>query len=128
MAEYAALMVLKQEYGEEAMQKFLKYELDQYLAGRAGERKFEETLMQNDSRAYVWYQKGGLVMYALTDYIGEDAVNQGLKNFLEKAAFRQKAPFATTGEFYPYLEAVTPDSLGISWKTAGRKSPSTKTA
>jgi hypothetical protein len=120
MAEYSSLMVLKQEYGEEAMQKFLKYELDRYLEGRAGERKFEETLLQNDSRAYVWYQKGGLVMYALTDYIGEDAVNRGLKNFLEKAAFRQQAPFATTNEFYPYLEAVTPDSLRYfledSWK------------
>jgi hypothetical protein len=59
-------------------------------------------------------------MYALTDYIGEDAVNRGLKNFLQKAAFRQQAPFATTNEFYPYLEAVTPDSLRYfledSWK------------
>ena len=62
-------------------------------------------------RTFVWYRKGALVMYALADYIGEEALNRGLKNFLEKAAFRQKAPFATTDEFYPYLEAVTPDSL-----------------
>jgi hypothetical protein len=102
MAEYSALMVLKKTYGADAMQKFLKYALDRYLQGRAGERKFEETLMQNDSRAYVWYQKGSLIMYALADYIGEEAVNKGLKAFLEKAAFRQKAPFATTGEFLPY--------------------------
>jgi ABC-2 type transport system permease protein len=76
--------------------------------------------MQNDSRAYVWYQKGSLIMYALQDYIGEEAVNRGLKNFLEKAAFRQKAPYATTTEFLTYLEAVTPDSLRYylddSWK------------
>jgi hypothetical protein len=111
MAEYSALMVLKKEYGEDAMQKFLKYALDRYLSGRASERKFEETLMQNDQRAYVWYQKGSLIMYALADYIGEDAVNKGLKAFLEKAAFRQKAPFATTGEFLPYLMNATPDSL-----------------
>jgi hypothetical protein len=111
MAEYSALMVLKKTYGADAMQKFLKYTLDRYLQGRAGERKFEETLMQNDSRAYVWYQKGSLIMYALADYIGEEAVNKGLKTFLEKAAFRQKAPFATTGEFLPYLMNVTPDSL-----------------
>jgi hypothetical protein len=111
MAEYSALMVLRKTYGADAMQKFLKYALDRYLSGRAGERKFEETLMQNDSRAYVWYQKGSLIMYALADYIGEDAVNKGLKAFLEKAAFRQKAPFATTGEFLPYLMNATPDSL-----------------
>jgi hypothetical protein len=111
LAEYSALMVLKKTYGEDAMQKFLKYALDRYLSGRAGESKFEETLMQNDSRSYVWYQKGSLIMYALADYIGEDAVNKGLKAFLEKAAFRQKAPFATTGEFLPYLMNATPDSL-----------------
>lgn len=111
LAEYSALMVLKKEYGEETMQKFLKYSLDQYLNGRAFESKFEETLMQNDRRAYVWYQKGSLIMYALADYIGEENLNRGLRNFLDSAAFRQKAPFATTSEFLPYLEAVTPDSL-----------------
>nr|MCU0392514.1 peptidase M1 [Thermoflexibacter sp.] len=62
-------------------------------------------------RAYVWYQKGSLIMYALADYIGEENLNRGLRNFLDSAAFRQKAPFATTSEFLPYLEAVTPDSL-----------------
>lgn len=111
LAEYSALMVLKKEYGEETMQKFLKYALDGYLGGRAGENKFEETLMQNDSRAYVWYQKGSLIMYALADYIGEENLNRGLRNFLDTAAFRQKAPFVTTGEFLPYIKTVTPDSL-----------------
>nr|MCU0393583.1 peptidase M1 [Thermoflexibacter sp.] len=82
LAEYSALMVLKKEYGEETMQKFLKYSLDQYLNGRAFESKFEETLMQNDRRAYVWYQKGSLIMYALADYIGEENLNRGLRNFL----------------------------------------------
>jgi hypothetical protein len=111
LAEYSALMVLQKEYGKDAMQKFLKYSLDRYLAGRSGESKFEETLMQNDTRAYVWYYKGSLVMYALADYLGEENVNRALKNFLDTAAFRPKAPFATTGEFLPYLKAVTPDSL-----------------
>lgn len=50
-------------------------------------------------------------MYALADYIGEDNLNRALKSFLDSAAFRQKAPFATTSEFLPYLKAATPDSL-----------------
>jgi len=120
LAEYSALMVLKNAYSNNAMQKFLRYALDRYLSGRANESKFEETLFNNDSRSYVWYQKGSLIMYALADYIGEDKLNQGLKSFLDTAAFRPQAPFATTGEFLPYLEAVTPDSLQYfiedSWK------------
>ncbi len=111
MAEYSALMVLKHEYGEEAMQKFLKYSLDSYLSGRANESKFEETLLENDTRAYVWYRKGSLILYALQDYIGEARLNQAFSKFLKEAAFRQKPPFVTSNEWYGYIQEVTPDSL-----------------
>lgn len=111
MAEYSSLMVMKKEYGVEAMQKFLKYELDSYLNGRANESKFEKTLLDNDTQAYVWYRKGGLVLYALQDYIGEDSLNAGFRRFLEDAAFRQKPPYANTTEWYSYIQSVTPDSL-----------------
>lgn len=111
MAEYTALMVMKNEYGAESMQPFLKYSLDGYLRGRAGEGKFEATLLENDSRAYVWYQKGSLVLYALQDYIGEDRLNRAFREFVKAAAFRQAAPFATSNEWYSYITAAVPDSL-----------------
>ncbi|MFN7120258.1 MAG: M1 family aminopeptidase, partial [Saprospiraceae bacterium] len=111
MAEYSSLMVMKQEYGVDAMQQFLKYELDRYLSDRTSESKFEKTLLDNDNQAYVWYRKGGLVLYALQDYIGEDSLNAGFRRFLEAAAFRQKPPFANTPEWYGYIKSVTPDSL-----------------
>ena len=111
MAEYASLMVMKKEYGVDAMQDFLKRELDNYLRGRATESKFEKTLLDNDTQAYVWYRKGGLVLYALQDYIGEKQLNKGFKTFIDSAAFRPKAPFATSNEWYGHIKAVTPDSL-----------------
>lgn len=111
MAEYSSLMVMKREYGEEAMQDFLKREVDSYLAGRANESKFEKTLLDNDSQAYVWYRKGGSILYMLQDYIGEENLNQGFKNFLDSAAFREEAPFANTLEWYGHIQAQTPDSL-----------------
>lgn len=111
MAEYSSLMVMKKEYGVDAMQDFLKRELDSYLRGRAGENKFEKTLLDNDTQAYVWYRKGGLVLYGLQDYIGEKTLNQGFKKFIDNAAFRPKAPFATSNEWYGYIKEVTPDSL-----------------
>jgi ABC-2 type transport system permease protein len=111
MAEYAALMVLKHEYGDECMQRFLKYSLDRYLRGRASESKFEATLLENDSRSYVWYQKGSLVLYALQDLIGEEKLNQAFKKFVDSSAFRAHAPFVTSNEWYSYIKEATPDSL-----------------
>lgn len=110
MAEYSALMVLKKEYGEEVMQKFLRYSLDRYLRGRANENKFEKTLLDNDDQSYVWYQKGSLVLCALQDYVSEDSLNQVFKTFLEDAGFRE-APFANTIEWYEHIKNAVPDSI-----------------
>ena len=82
LAEYSALMTMRHRYGDDHMHKFLKYELDRYLRGRGGEVRREEPLAQVQQEAYVWYQKGGQIMYALSDYIGEDKVNLALHNFL----------------------------------------------
>ncbi|MFS4416760.1 M1 family aminopeptidase [Maribacter sp. 2307ULW6-5] len=111
MAEYASLMVMKKEYGVDAMQRFLKEELDRYLRGRANESKFEKTLLDNDTQAYVWYRKGGLVLYALQDLVGEEALNQQFKAYMEAAKFRPNPPFTTTNEWYKYMQMATPDSL-----------------
>ena len=111
MAEYSSLMVMKKEYGVDAMQKFLKEELDRYLRSRANEGKFEKTLLDNDNQAYVWYRKGGLILYALQDLIGEDNLNSAFKSYVDSAAFRPKAPFTTSTEWYGFIQSVTPDSL-----------------
>lgn len=111
MAEYSSLMVMKKEYGIDAMQDFLKRELDSYLRGRANEGKFEKTLLDNDSQAYVWYRKGGLILYGLQDLIGEKNLNSGFKRYMDSARFRPKAPFTTSLEWYGYMKSVTPDSL-----------------
>ncbi len=111
MAEYSSLMVMKKEYGVDAMQKFLNDELNTYLRGRANEGKFEKTLVDNDNQAYVWYQKGGLILYGLQDLIGEKKLNNSFKSYMEAARFRPKAPYTTTLEWYDYMKAATPDSL-----------------
>ncbi len=121
MAEYSSLMVMKKEYGVDAMQRFLKEELDRYLSSRAFESKFEKTLLDNDTQSYVWYRKGGLVLYALQDLVGEDSLNQQFKAYVKGAAFRPKAPFTTTHEWYEYLKRATPDSLQYYLKDSFEK-------
>ncbi|MGV3538503.1 MAG: ABC transporter permease/M1 family aminopeptidase [Rufibacter sp.] len=110
MSQYSALMVMKKEYGADRMKKFLKFELNSYLIGRAGERKKELPLYLVENQQYIHYRKGSLVMYALADYIGEEKLNAALKEYVKKVAFQQ-APYTNSVEFMSYIRKATPDSL-----------------
>ena len=82
LAQYSAYMVMEQKYGKDYMRKVLRQYLDQYLRGRSGEVRREPPLALVQREPYVWYQKGGQIMYTLADYIGEDKINTALHNFL----------------------------------------------
>ena len=110
LAQYTALMVMEQEYGREKMYKFLRYEMDRYLRGRGRESKKEMPLSNVENQPYIHYNKGGVTMYALRDYIGEDRVNLALSRFVEKYAYSDP-PNPTTKDLLSQLYSVTPDSL-----------------
>jgi len=113
LAEYSALMVLKHRYGDEKMRRFLKHELDRYLAGRGTEQKGEQPLLRADGAAYVHYQKGAHVLYALQDAIGEKAMNDALSAFVERWRFKGP-PYATSRDLVAELRRVTPaDRQGL---------------
>ena len=116
LAEYSALMVMQQKYGRDNMHRFLKHELDRYLRGRAGEIRRERPLELVQNEPYVWYQKGGQVMYTLADYIGEDKVDRALQNFLMQHRYAnaddsQSGPYPDTRQFVDALRAQTPADL-----------------
>ena len=116
LAEYSALMVMQQKYGRDNMHRFLKHELDRYLRGRAGEIRSERPVVLVQNEPYVWYQKGGQVMYTLADYIGEDKVNLALHNFLMQYRYAnandsQCGPYPDTRQFVEALRAQTPADL-----------------
>jgi len=111
LAEYASLMTMKQEYGENGIKTFLKTSLDKYLGGRKFSFKPERTLMDVEVGPHIWYEKGSMIMYDLQDVIGEDVVNKGLKNFLEEFKYNKKGFYPTSEDLYNALYAVAPDSL-----------------
>jgi ABC-2 type transport system permease protein len=110
MSQYSALMVMEKEFGKKAMKKFLKYEMNQYLTGRAFEGKKELPLLLVENQQYIHYNKGSIVMYALKDYIGEDSLNAALAKYIKKVAY-QEPPYTNAIEFVDCLKAATPDSL-----------------
>jgi len=110
MSEYVSLKVLEHEHGKAKMRIFLKKSLDDYLLQRTVEKKRENALMYNDGQGYIHYQKGSLVLYALSDYIGEENLNGALKKYVEKVQF-QEPPYTTSIEMVDFIREVTPDSL-----------------
>ncbi|MGK0413653.1 MAG: ABC-2 type transport system permease protein [Polaribacter sp.] len=110
MSEYVALKVLEHQNGKAKMRTFLKKALDGYLMQRTFESKREKPLMFNDGQGYIHYQKGSLVMYAISDYIGEEKLNGAFKKYVEKVQF-QEPPYTTSIEMVDYIKEVTPDSL-----------------
>jgi ABC-2 type transport system permease protein len=109
LSEYSALKVLEQRYGEKQMRRFLKDALDRYLSGRRNDNH-EHSLLYNENSQYIHYNKGSLVMYALSDYIGTKKFNNMLSNYIDEVAF-QEAPYTTSLEFKEHVERATPDSL-----------------
>jgi ABC-2 type transport system permease protein len=110
LSEYVSLKVMEHQQGKNKMRKFLKKSLDDYLLRRTFEQKREKPLMYNDGQGYIRYQKGSLVFYALSDYIGEENLNGALKKYVEKVQF-QEAPYTTSIDMVNHIKEVTPDSL-----------------
>lgn len=110
LAEYSSLKVLEHTYGKGQMRKFLKIALDEYLEGRGRERIKENPLMYNENQQHIHYQKGSLVMYAMSEYMGEKNFNDFLKEYIQRVAF-QEAPYTTSIEFVDLLKTHVPDSL-----------------
>jgi hypothetical protein len=114
LAEYSALMVMKALYGEDKIRRFLKYELDRYLAARKGDVLDEQPLMRVEDQQHIHYQKGGIVMYLLQERLGEDAVNRALARLIERYRFKG-APFPRSLDLIAELrkEATTPEHQAL---------------
>jgi hypothetical protein len=128
LAQYSAYMVMQQKYGKDYMHRVMRHYLDRYLRGRAGEVRGERPLALVQREAYVWYEKGGQIMYSLADYVGEDKINLALHNFLmqyryanshnqtdavqqESGAAAENQPYPDTRLLIAALREQTPPEL-----------------
>lgn len=110
LAEYSAVSLLEKEKGEKQLRKFLKYELDRYLMGRTSEQKYEPTIVQTENHPYIHYNKAGLIMYTLSDFIGKESFNSALGRFIDMFRY-QSNPYPNIGEFLNTIRKWTPTDL-----------------
>src|SRR5690606_37817488 len=112
LSQYSALMVMRawhQARGEpHKMPKFLRYEMRNYLGARSSETIEEMPLLLVENQQYIHYNKASVVLYALAEYIGEDRVNQALRDYIAEVGF-QRPPFTVSYDLYEHLKKVTPD-------------------
>ena len=117
LSQYAAMMVLKQEYSEEKLLQFLETQKERYKEGKDREALEEPSLALVENQKYVYYAKGAINMYQFQKAIGEEQVNKALRRFLEdwnttngKLKMNTNR-YATSQDLLGYFRAVTPDSL-----------------
>lgn len=110
LAEYSALRVMEKKYGRQMAQKFLRYELDGYLRGRAGEPIAEQPIAYNENQQYIHYNKGSHTFYCLADYIGENTLNTALAEFIREWGGKYN-PYPNSRDLLKVLRKHTPDSL-----------------
>jgi aminopeptidase N len=104
LAQYSAHMVIKQRHGEDQNRRFLQFELDNYLSGRASAKDEPPLARVLGGEGYVSYRKGAMVMHLLTKRIGEDGVNRALRNMLARYKFKG-APYPRTLDLIAALRA-----------------------
>lgn len=104
LAQYSALMVMEHTYGRDKMHRFLRYELDDYLAGRGREALDETPLYRVENQPYIHYNKASLVFYRLREDMGEDALNRAMRKFVAAKAY-QKPPYTTSLELLGFIRA-----------------------
>ncbi len=107
LSEYSALMVMKKAFGPDRMRRFLRYDLDQYLHGRATENRKELPLADNEDQAYIHYRKGSLAMYLLQDIVGEERINGVLRGLLKQYG-QSTGPYPSVTALVDGLRAVVP--------------------
>lgn len=114
LAQYSALMVLKEKYPDEKIQQFLKFQLDEYTEADVKSRKEELPLALVENEEHIYYNKGALNMYELQRHIGEKNVNIALQNFLNRwRSFNNPQKpnrYSTTLDLLQYFREVAPDS------------------
>ena len=118
LAQYGAIMVLKQRYDQKKVKQFLELQQEDYTTKRKKAiLELEPSLTMVENQDYIYYNKGVLAMYRLQELIGEENVNLALRRFIKDwrshtgIKKNQNNRYATSKDLMEYFKAVTPDNL-----------------
>lgn len=105
LAMYTEMMLLKKMYGKEEMLKRVQMHLDIYNNEKGFSKEMPLYQAKPEDR-HIAYSKGTVVMYLLSEMIGEAKLNLALKHFLQKNKYPNPKPI--TIDFIKELYKVSP--------------------
>jgi len=103
---YSAMRVVEDTLGAEPLRRYLISMRDENVRPRS--RAARPLLRATDSFAYS--RRGPFALYALSQYIGKERVDDALRSLLRKYG-SGAPPLATSLDLYHELQAVTPDAF-----------------
>lgn len=86
LAKYTELAVVERMLGPARVRRLLEFEQDRYLRGRSRASEPEAPLLRVRSQPYVYYAKGAIVLRAIRDIVGEEAMNLALRRLVDARA------------------------------------------
>ncbi|MEJ5996380.1 M1 family aminopeptidase [Pedobacter sp. Du54] len=105
LAKYTEAILIEKHFGKMYLSNYLRLDNQLYFSNRYA-NEVEQPLTKAIDQAYVYYQKGGLIMYAIKEAIGEKALNAMLRKLIvEHENPNQKA---TTANFIQLLAKSLP--------------------
>jgi ABC-2 type transport system permease protein len=110
LANFDALVMAEKKYGKANMRAIVLDQLWYYLFVRRRLEEREHPLIRAN-QWFEWSGKASVAMYGLRNLIGEDSLNNALREFKNAYAFKSQPPFAGTNDLYHYLQKHVPDSL-----------------
>lgn len=96
LAKYTENVLIEKRFGKMYLRKYLAYDNNLYFLNRNNSEK-ELPLVTTLDQPYVHYQKGGLIMYAIKELIGEKQFNAVLRQLI--ADHEYPKPKATPADF-----------------------------
>ena len=88
LAKYSELLIVERMHGREHVRQLLEIELDQYLSGRAGATYAEVPLYKVDNQPYLFYNKAAVVLFAIRDLLGEEAMDRAIRAMIGRPGRR----------------------------------------
>lgn len=84
LTKYSELLVIERMRGREHARRMLEIELDRYLSGRAGAAYAEVPLYKADDQSYLYYNKAAVVLSAIRDLLGQEAMDRAIRGLMEE--------------------------------------------
>jgi hypothetical protein len=90
LAKYTEALVAEKRFGKMKLKCYLEADHALYFNIRSAVGERELPLNRASDQTFVYYQKGGLALYAIQEALGEKRVNEALRRLLQKHAYPNK--------------------------------------